>query len=687
MLKLLQRTGQYGLHSLRKMLDPAFDRGMNPLRHLGSLTIFFFWIVLVSGIWLFAFFHTSVTGAYESVEYLTHEQWYLGGVMRSLHRYASDAAIITLALHIIKEFSFDRHRSSRWFSWITGVPLLWLVIPLGITGYWLVWDQLAQYVALASAELIDWLPIFFNSMARNFLSNESLSDRFFTLMAFLHLIGLPLFLVFGLWLHVFRITSPEINPPRVLMGGALLAMLAVSLVYPALSQGQADLSRIPESLGLDWYYLLVYPLMKTWSVGWVWALLGGISLLLCVAPWLPPAKSRPVAVVDLENCNGCKRCVDDCPFSAVSMAPRSDGKVYALEAVVDPELCISCGICVGACPTAMPFRRRSALVPGIDLPDMSAAWMRDRIENATRATADKPPVLVFACQTSPLARAAKKAGRPVVEIRCMAQLPPSFIDYVLSRDLADGVFLAGCEGGDCQYRLGATWTEQRLARRRDPHLRKRVDNGRIALGWHKASPDFPDTLRAIAAFEKKLAGDFFPPAAEDQARKQKFSAGRIAAIAITYGLFAALVGLLSVWPEYRLIEPGHATISLTFSHAGQRLHECRQLTPRELAELPPNMRSPMDCPRERHPVQVVFSVDGEVLYQESRPASGLWNDGESSVYQRMQVTAGKHRLFIGLRDSDRNSGFDYQREEEILLEANQHLVVEFDNLQKTFVFR
>ena len=86
-------------------------------------------------------------------------------------------------------------------------------------------------------------------------------------------------------------------------------------------------------------------------------------------------------------------------------------------------------------------------------------------------------------------------------------------------------------------------------------------------------------------------------------------------------------------------------------------------------------------------MQVVFSVDGEVLYQESRPASGLWNDGESSVYQRMQVTAGKHRLFIGLRDSDRSSGFDYQREEEILLEANQHLVVEFDNLQKTFVFR
>ena len=161
----------------------GFGTALNPLNSLGALTIYFFWIVLVSGIWLFIFFKTSVTGAYESVEYLTHEQWYLGGVMRSLHRYASDAAIITLALHMLKEFVYDRHRGNRWFSWVTGVPLLWLLIPLGITGYWLVWDQLAWYVALTSAELLDWLPIFSESMARNFLSSDVLSDRFFTLMA------------------------------------------------------------------------------------------------------------------------------------------------------------------------------------------------------------------------------------------------------------------------------------------------------------------------------------------------------------------------------------------------------------------------------------------------------------------------------------------------------------------------
>ena len=72
------------------------------MNHLGSLTIFFGWIVLISGLWLLIFFQTSISGAFESLEYLTHEQWYLGGIMRSLHRYASDAMIITIALHIFR---------------------------------------------------------------------------------------------------------------------------------------------------------------------------------------------------------------------------------------------------------------------------------------------------------------------------------------------------------------------------------------------------------------------------------------------------------------------------------------------------------------------------------------------------------------------------------------------------------
>jgi ferredoxin/coenzyme F420-reducing hydrogenase delta subunit len=687
MLTLLQTIGRSVIDTLGRLLAPAFEPPLIPLRHLGSLTIFFLWIVLVSGIWLLIFFDTSVHGAYLSVEYLTHEQRYLGGIMRSLHRYASDAAIITLALHMLKEFSLDRYRDNRWFSWFTGVPLIWLLIPLGFTGYWLVWDSLAQYVALTSAELLDWLPFFTDSMARNFLSEASLSDRFFTLLAFLHLIGMPIILVFGIWLHVFRISGPAINPPRKLMVGTLLCMLALSLIYPAYSQGPANLAQVPESLGIDWYYLLVYPLVQLYSPGVVWGLLGGITVLLLAAPWLPPARRAAPAVVNLDNCNGCERCVDDCPFDAVAMAPRSDGKAYELEAVVDPELCISCGICVGACPTATPFRTRSALVPGIDLPDLSALALRETLHTVSQGLTGSPRVLVMACQGSDAAKRFKLTGTGILEVQCMAQVPPSFLDYALSRDLAAGVLLAGCPGGDCRYRLGSQWTSQRIQRQRDPHLRQRVDNTRIALAWESPWSDYQDPVRLLDAFGRSISDSPDGKAPKTLASPIRRRFIRPLALVASYGLLALVTGWLSNSPPYQLLNPGQAMIALSFSHAGQRLHECHTLTQDELDKLPPNMRALPDCPRERHPVQVELRVDGEVVYQDSLLPSGLWDDGESSIYQRVTVSAGKHRVFIGMRDSGRTEGFDIQQEVQMDLSERQNLLVELDDLTQRFLFR
>ena len=81
---------------LEQVCEKFFGPGLNPLVHLGSLGWFLFWIVTVTGIYIYVFFDTGVTQAYASLEYLSREQWYLGGIMRSLHRYASDAMVVVV---------------------------------------------------------------------------------------------------------------------------------------------------------------------------------------------------------------------------------------------------------------------------------------------------------------------------------------------------------------------------------------------------------------------------------------------------------------------------------------------------------------------------------------------------------------------------------------------------------------
>ncbi len=501
-MKLLKASLRALFLRLEQACEKFFGPVLNPLVQLGSLGWFLFWIVTVTGIYVYVFFDTGVTQAYASLEYLSREQWYLGGIMRSLHRYASDAMVVVVILHMLREFAMDRMRGNRWFPWVTGVPLLWFLYACGITGYWLVWDQLAQYVAIATTEWLDSIGIFAEPIARNFLDSSHLSGRFFTLMAYIH-IAVPLIMLLFMWVHIQRHAHARVNPPRRL-GLAVFGMLvALSLVVPAMSQAPADLDRAPFDVGVDWFYLTVYPLLDVVSGRTLWAALVGGSVFLTLLPWLPPLRQAPPAVVHLDNCNGCGRCFADCPFGAITMVGRTDGAEFDQEARVDPGLCMSCGICVGACPTATPFRRASALVPGIELPAAPIAGLRDQVIAATGKLQGNDRVVVFRCAHAGNLDALADPGVAVVPMPCVAMLPPSFIDLVISRKHADGVLIAGCAEEDCFERLGNRWVDERIANQRDPHLRDRVDRDRVAVSW--ASPvQQHRTRQTLAQFRQHL---------------------------------------------------------------------------------------------------------------------------------------------------------------------------------------
>jgi ferredoxin/coenzyme F420-reducing hydrogenase delta subunit len=228
-------------------------------------------------------------------------------------------------------------------------------------------------------------------------------------------------------------------------------------------------------VNLDWFYLAGYPLLEIVPGGQLWLYVVGGFALLAALPWLPPEKKAVEARVSLANCNGCARCFDDCPFSALTMVPRTDGRPYELEPVVNLDNCTSCGICAGSCPTSTPFRRAKPIEPGIELPDRTIGKLRERVMAPLGSVGGAPRVLVFACDRGNAELLSNEDdGTRVIKLPCVGMLPPSFVDFALSRRFAEGVMLAGCAENDCFHRLGNEWTIRRIARERDPHLRQRV---------------------------------------------------------------------------------------------------------------------------------------------------------------------------------------------------------------------
>nr|MDJ0929388.1 4Fe-4S binding protein [Gammaproteobacteria bacterium] len=330
----------------------------------------------------------------------------------------------------------------------------------------------------------------------------ALSNRFFTLMVFIH-IAVPLIMLFLMWVHIQRYARPRMNPPRELAAGSLLALVVLSLVFPAVSQAPANLDRVVAVVDFDWFYLAAYPLLDVVPGGQLWLILIVGTAFLAALPWLPPLRKPAPALVDLENCNGCGRCADDCPFDAIEMGPRTDGASYDTEAVVNPTNCVSCGICAGACPTSTPHRRATSLVPGIELPGYPIATLRDQTRAAGQALTGENRVMVFGCERTRRLEALSGSSVATIALPCVGMLPPSFIDWVLARDLADGVMVSGCAGGDCYQRLGQNWTHQRVARERDPYLRARVPDQRVQVLWTRVEQTRVRE-RAVAQFRNEL---------------------------------------------------------------------------------------------------------------------------------------------------------------------------------------
>lgn len=118
---------------LFQLLDAALGRFLpvawNPFLHTGAVAITSLAVATVSGILLLLWYQPSVHGAYASVAAMG-EAPLTAGLVRSLHRYSSDAAMLFILVHALRIVFERRFGGARWLAWVTGIAglgLLWLM--------------------------------------------------------------------------------------------------------------------------------------------------------------------------------------------------------------------------------------------------------------------------------------------------------------------------------------------------------------------------------------------------------------------------------------------------------------------------------------------------------------------------------------------------------------------------------
>jgi len=484
---------------LVRALDSACHRLLgwryNPLHQSGSIAVALLTLLILTGLYLLVVYRVSAP--WESVARLQADPW-IGRWMRGVHRYASDALVVAVAAHVLRMFAQARGWGARTLAWTSGVLLLFLLLISGWTGFVMVWDTFGAQLAMAGARLFDALPILSEPVGRTFAGDREIPSAFFFLNLFLH-VALPLGAGVGIWLHVSRIARPTLLPPRPLMWGIGLGLLALALFVPAPLPPEADPFHYTATVPLNLFYAFWLPLASSLPV---WAAWAGAVATLGVALAIPRLTRRPregswsPSVVDPRLCTGCEQCPKDCPWEAITMRARDDDRP-TLVAHVDPALCVSCGICAGSCP---PMGVGPAHRTGRDQLVDIRALARDVL-----SVAGAPQVVAICCENAAPTHldAVRREGAVVQKVTCSGNLHSSVVELAL-RGGASGVLVFSCPPRDCRGREGPKWLTERMFNGRDAELQERVDRRRVATATMVVG-DLAHTLATLREFRASLA--------------------------------------------------------------------------------------------------------------------------------------------------------------------------------------
>ena len=674
------RALEKGWISVEGVVNRFAKSDFNPFHHLGTLTIFMLVVLIATGVYLTLFYRPGAEVAYDTVAKIS-STWY-GSLIRSVHRYASDAMIILIILHLCRMFLGDRFWGPRWLAWTSGWIMLAMVWLTGTFGDWMIWDERAQWMTEFMMKNIA------GYSGLTYISTDLASRTFsnFVIILFLHLF-VPLVAFFAINIHSLRLSRARWWTPRWAAFQALVGLIILSLIKPAMSYQPADLSRMVESVPVDSLYLILLPLTDMWGNVIFWGLAILLVGSLFFLPWLAPGRDDGPAIVTDAKCTGCTLCYTDCPYDAIRMVERNDDSGYPKLAVVNASQCTACGICVGACP--------------VDALDLKGGYNGEQVFGVVKGAVKRevkeghPVTVLFASQRiqtlgglpAKLNVNEEKAAVGVTDwgskdaARVVTAVLPSIgavnIDWVktLQNEGVRDLVLLSSPYYDNVNREDAYSILNRLYTR--PAL---VGEG---LHWLEATPTDPKPVEKLLdnlhseAGQKNKPQPILPEIKQRNKLVPSFIGGLFGTV-LLLGLFALALPL-----DVRsgMAAADESALRIAVDAKGKV----------ELAEIPEGITLPEGADPEKifggthYPMSVRVVIDGETVFEDVFKPTGVSGNGRIAALKFLEVESGVHIVELFIKDD--SDDFRLAFSGEVNFEKGQVSILAYDEKTDTFVLR
>lgn len=674
------RALEKGWISIEGVINRFAKSDFNPLQHLGTLTIFMLVVLIATGAYLTLFYRPGAEVAYDTVAKIS-STWY-GSLIRSVHRYASDAMIILIILHLFRMFTGDRFWGPRWLAWTSGWIMLAMVWLTGTFGYWMIWDERAQWMTEFMMENIA------GYSGLTYISTDLASRTFsnFVIILFLHLF-VPLIAFFFINIHSLRLSRARWWTPRWAVVQALVGLIVLSLIRPAMSYQPADLGRMVESVPVDSLYLVLLPLTDMWGNVIFWGLAILLVGSLFFLPWLASGRDDGPAIVTDAKCTGCTLCYTDCPYDAIRMVERNDDSGYPKLAVVNASQCTACGICVGACP--------------VDALDLKGGYNGEQVFGVVKGAVKRemkdghPVTVLFASQRTQtlgglpakLNVNEEKAAVGVTEwgssdaARVVTAVLPSIgavnIDWVksLQNEGVRDLVLLSSPYYDNVNREDAYSILNRLSIR--PAL---VGEG---LHWLEATPTDPKPVEKLLDVLHSEAGQKNKPQPVLPEIKQRNK--------LVPSLVGGLIGTVLLLGLFAIALPLDVRTGMDAADESALRIAVDAKGKVELSEIPEGITLPEGADPEKifggthFPMSVRVVIDGETEFEDVFKPTGISGNGRIAALEFLEVEPGTRLVEVFIKDDSDDYRLAFSGE--VNFEKGKVNILAYDEKTDTFVLR